>query len=397
MHSTRCWAALTRAIAASHGTGPATPFLLAAAEAMVPSLRADRRFWRAVFHAGSARLLDICLAAGAPDAPFSIPPASDAILHGRPDDKPHLPRPALQRNAPDLAVHDLLEAISENRCAGADAALLDALRLLLADTQPSPHLFLKLARIGDARLFRILFEVHGGDAWSTMMRRGRISVGPLISSRNLPCLRVLIATGFDLSRQWHLLIDSALKADDGAALAFLRDEAGYRGAIFKAGRLSRHILSSGPGIAPWLLAEMGGQLRSPVARSHVLEGGIDRHTPLKTIAVLIAAGAPIRRVWIRDAISSRLLALIDAAWSAHGRLRLKALEPDLEAMIGRAGDGVFYGLTAADLGQAGEGARVAPGVTGSSPASEPTSRPAGDLPGRPSPDGTLSRLSAGGC
>lgn len=173
---------------------------------------------------------------------------------------------------------------------------------------------------------------------------------------DLAILGDLATLGVDLSPIVPDLMEAVIVKDSTAGLAFLRNRMGCAETFGSYLTYSWILSKAGPGLAAELAREMDGLPDRLLASGTRFEPGILPDYCLgcyggKEFAVLLTANCDIRPIFdapdLKGAyagLGPNIRRLIEDSGSSHGRMRLRALEPSLEAIIGRDPLGSFYGL-----------------------------------------------------
>ena len=202
----------------------------------------------------------------------------------------------------------------------------------------------------DVTLLRAVFAHWPEADWNREIAQNKsIKPGSLMVERRYDHLRALRDAGVHLGSTLHLLVEVAQKRDDPKPIHFLAKEFGYSDLIWKQNDFSFYLYDCGPGLAPLMWQELQHHMQNRHSRAmRSFTQFRLGFCELKPFAALLASGKDIRSLYRGqiDTAHPHLLSLIEKTGSKHGQLALKALEPDPIDVIGRANNGLFYGMSA---------------------------------------------------
>lgn len=182
--------------------------------------------------------------------------------------------------------------------------------------------------------------------------RDGLRPGTLAHEMRLDCLAALLEAGVALGSVLDGLALEALSQDRGDALDWLDTVAKWTKTPWPRKHLRNRLLACGPGCAAHLRRHLDSQIlqdgnNAPrhSLRHHILPGGPHGAT-LKELAALLSSRHDITGLFVRDIdqFHPYLRELIEATASAHGQLRLRAMEPDPVELLGRHEHARFFGL-----------------------------------------------------
>lgn len=261
-------------------------------------------------------------------------------------------------NSPYLALSTLARAIAllPEDAVAARNDWRKVFRGLIASTN-EPKSALAAAYVSrDAQLFSEVFQAFPDCDWSKSIHSAHeIKIGTLITERNYEMILSLRDAGISMRHTTHLFFEVAKKHDDPMPVHFVRRELGVLDPVWKQNNFDSAVFKCGPGLARLMWEELQGHLSSPRGRamsSFNLRALGQYVLPLKTFAVLLSSGqdlTPLCKPDFETSAPPRLAAFIQKTSSNHGRIALKALEPDPISIIGRDPDETFYGMTPADF------------------------------------------------
>ena len=248
-------------------------------------------------------------------------------------------------------------------CVAELTAIRDRALAAMADTDAAAGTALAAALDArDTALTRAVLARWTPEAgWMRVNRQSRApGMGTLMAELRLDLLEACAAGGLVVRSELHHLVTAARNADRGDALEVARRLRAER-PLSQQGRLRAGVLRGGPGCAPVLWGVLEMQFDDPKGRGMraILADGAQGAT-MKELAVLLASGRNIRSFLAEDLpdFHPAIRALIEQTASAHGQLRLREMEPDQIAVLGRPMTDTFYGISGrsfhADYPPAGE-------------------------------------------
>ncbi len=232
-------------------------------------------------------------------------------------------------------------------------AIEDGLIALLPGMPPSRQLLRQVLFTGSARLLAGLFEQHGGAPYKAMQAddASRVPLLDLHLNERVDLLRILYQAGISPIDQDSAMRDAILLRPSVEMLDFLLAEAGGADLAFPE-YISEAIGALQGDAGAWLgrfMETMTPQLK----RACVLEimNSTATMSSMKALAYILSSGFDLCSLSPLDLrfYPYATQKLLRQTASSHGRLALKAREPDLSAMMARPETGQFFGMTDKDL------------------------------------------------
>jgi hypothetical protein len=232
--------------------------------------------------------------------------------------------------------------------AGMDTALGELLRIM----RPERMIIEQILSSQSVGALKSLFEIHGASPYRAMHRARPLPFSEPVKRCNIEQLRTLWQAGFDLSSEVSRMLRQAWRHQNLDYLAFIREDVGDQTRLCDSIDTSR-LYSEVPEV---FLSIVAAEMKETLGRNN--RDRLTRHFMMmrqriswKNLALVVASGGAVELVLgdIYPTHSSDPLAqIIRKSASAHGRLELHQIEPDLEDLLRRSPDGEFYGISRRD-------------------------------------------------